>query len=102
VRLWFYIIQGLANAKYAKKKISIISQLRIELLLNIIYYFSLVKAAMKAPCICKLRKNCFTGIDHCAMVISKHVNFFVSIGAFYDGKLRNEKNICATNLTAHI
>ncbi len=31
--------------------------------------FSLVKAAMNAQRVCKLRKNCLTGIDQCAMVL---------------------------------
>jgi len=31
--------------------------------------FLLVKAAMNAPRVCKLRKNCLTVIDQCAMVL---------------------------------
>jgi hypothetical protein len=58
-------------------KFSINGQLRNELFLIIIYYFSLVKAAMKAPRICKLRKNCLAGIDQCAMVLSKRLNTFL-------------------------
>ncbi len=56
-----------------------------------IHQFSLVKAVSNAPCICKLRKNCLTGFDHCAMVLSKCI---------YDGKLPQRKKVyskCATN-----
>jgi hypothetical protein len=44
---------------------------RNKLILIVISRFSLVNATMNAPCVCKLRKNCFTGIDQCAMVLSK-------------------------------
>jgi hypothetical protein len=37
--------------------------------LNTINRFSLVKAAMNAPPVCKLRKNCLTVIDQCAKVL---------------------------------
>jgi hypothetical protein len=37
---------------------------------------------MKAPRVCKLRKNCLTGVDQCAMVLSKRLNFFILMGAF--------------------
>ncbi len=43
----------------------------------VIYRFSLVKVAMNAPRISKLRKNCVTDIDQCAIVLSKHLTFFV-------------------------
>jgi hypothetical protein len=33
--------------------------------------FSLVMAAINAQRICKVRKNCLTGTDQCAMVLSK-------------------------------
>ncbi len=35
------------------------------------YRFSLVKAAMNASRVCKLRKNCLISIDQCAIVLSK-------------------------------
>jgi hypothetical protein len=34
----------------------------------VIFHFSLVKAAMNAPHLCKLRKHCLTGNGHGAMV----------------------------------
>jgi hypothetical protein len=37
--------------------------------LIVIIPFSLVKAAMNAPSVCKLRKKCLTVIDQCAMVL---------------------------------
>ncbi len=59
----------------------------------IIYYFSLVKAAMKAPCIFKLRKNCLTGIDQCALRngVIKTPQFLHIDRSIYDCKLRKEK-----------
>ncbi len=44
--------------------------------------FSLVKAAMNATRVCRLRKNCLTGFDQCAMVLSKRI---------YDSKLPQRK-----------
>jgi hypothetical protein len=41
-----------------------ICQLRNNLFLIVIHRFSLVKAAMNAPHLCKLRKERFTGICH--------------------------------------
>jgi hypothetical protein len=43
----------------------------------IIHCFSLVKAAMNAPHLCKLRKECLTGICHEAMVLTKHLHFLI-------------------------
>ena len=40
-----------------------------ETFLIVIHRFSLVKAAMNAPCVCELRKNCLTGIDQCPAVL---------------------------------
>ena len=37
----------------------------------VINRFSLVKAAMNTLRVCKLRKNCLTVIDQCAMVLKK-------------------------------
>jgi hypothetical protein len=55
--------------KYAMKKFIINGQWGNKLFLIVINRFSLVKAAMNAPRICKLRKNCLTVIDQCAMVL---------------------------------
>jgi hypothetical protein len=57
--------------KYAMKKLCINGQWRNKLILIVISGFSLVNAAMNAPRVCKLRKNCVTGIDQFAMVLSK-------------------------------
>ena len=51
------------------EKFGINSKLRNNLFLIVIYCFSLVKAAMNAPRVCKLRQNCLTVIDQCAMVL---------------------------------
>jgi hypothetical protein len=40
-----------------------------ETFVIVIHRFSLVKAAMNAPCVCELRKNCLTGIDQCPAVL---------------------------------
>jgi hypothetical protein len=55
------------------KKFSINGQWQKKLILVVIYRFSLVKVAMNALRVCKLRKNCLTGIDQraSAMVLSK-------------------------------
>jgi hypothetical protein len=57
--------------KDAMKKLCINGQWRNKLFLVVFSRFSLEKAAMNAPRVCKLRKNCLTGIDQCAMVLSK-------------------------------
>jgi hypothetical protein len=49
----------------AMKKFWIIGQWQNKLFLIVISCFSLVKAAMNALRVCKLRKNCLTGIDQC-------------------------------------
>jgi hypothetical protein len=56
--------------KRAMKKFIINGQWRNELFLIVIHRFSLVKAAVNAPRVFKLRQNCLTGIDQCAMVLS--------------------------------
>jgi hypothetical protein len=66
--------------KYAMKKLGINGQWRNKLLLIVIHRFSLVKAAMNAPHLCKSHKNCLSGFDQCAMVLSKRI---------YDSKLEN-------------
>jgi hypothetical protein len=42
-----------------------------------IFNFSLVKAAMNALHLCKLRKDCHTGIGHGAMLLTKCAHFFI-------------------------
>jgi hypothetical protein len=68
----------------------------INFLLIVIYHFSLVKAAMNAPHVCKLRKNRLTGINHCTIVLSKSINRRI-----YDCKLRNEKKFIPSALRIH-
>jgi hypothetical protein len=65
-RLWFYIVQGLKN-KLQKNLLSMANG-GIIFFLIVINRFSLVKAAMNAPRLRNLRKNCLTVIDQCAMV----------------------------------
>ncbi len=55
--------------KYGMKKLYINGQWRNKLFLIVIYRFSLVKAAMSAPRVWKLRS--LTGIGQYAMVLSK-------------------------------
>jgi hypothetical protein len=45
--------------------------------LIVIFHFSLVKVAMNAPHLCKLCKDCLTGIGHGAMVLTKRLHFFI-------------------------
>jgi hypothetical protein len=56
LRLWFYIVQGL-KTKCAMKKFGINCQLRNKLFLIVIHRFSLVKAAMNDPRICKMHNG---------------------------------------------
>jgi hypothetical protein len=67
--------------KYAMKKFIINGQRRNKLFMIVINSFSLVKAAMNAPRVCKLRKNCLTVIDQCEMVLKTHqfLNFSINI-----------------------
>jgi hypothetical protein len=51
------------------KKIGINCQLGNKLFLIVIFHFSLVKAPMNAPHLCKLRNDCLTGIGHGEMVL---------------------------------
>ena len=52
-----------------------------ETFVIVIHRFSLVKAAMNAPHVCKLRKNSLTVIDQCAKVLKKpqFLNFSINI-----------------------
>ncbi len=50
--------------KYTMKKFSINGQWRNKFFFIVIHCFSLVKAAMDVLCVCKLRKNCLTGISN--------------------------------------
>jgi hypothetical protein len=52
-------------------------QFRNELFLVVIHRFSLVKAAMNAPFLCELSKDCLTGTGHGAMVFTKRLNFLI-------------------------
>ncbi len=54
------------------KKFIINGQQRNKLFMIVINRFSLVKDAMNAPRVCKLRKNCLTVIDQCALVLKTH------------------------------
>jgi hypothetical protein len=82
--------------KYARKKFIINGQWRNKLFLIGINRFSLVKAAMNALRICKLRKNCLTIIDQCAMVLKTPqflhflVNSEVGSAIFLGGALSQE------------
>jgi hypothetical protein len=42
-----------------------------------IFHFLLVKAAVNALHLCKLHKDCHTGIGHSAMVFTKRLHFFI-------------------------
>jgi hypothetical protein len=43
----------------------------------VVFHFSLVKAVMSAPHLCKWRRFCLTGISHGAMVLTKRLHFFI-------------------------
>jgi hypothetical protein len=55
LRLWFHIIQGFKNA--LRKKFGFNGQMRNKPFLIVIYHSSLVKAAMNAARVCKLRNG---------------------------------------------
>jgi hypothetical protein len=59
------------------KKNGINCQLGNKLFLIVIFHFSLVKAPMNAPHLCKLRNDCLTGIGHDEMVFEKRLHFFI-------------------------
>ncbi len=59
------------------EKIGINCQLRNKLFLIVIHRFSLVKAAMNAPRLYKLGKDCLTGTGHGAMVFTKRLNSLI-------------------------
>ncbi len=63
------------------KKFIINGQWRNKLFSIVINRLSLVKAAMNAPLVCKLRKTCLTVIDQCAIVLKmpQFLNFSVNI-----------------------
>jgi hypothetical protein len=56
--------------KYAEKKFGINGQCGINFFFIVIDRFSLVKAAMNAPRVCTLGKNCLPDIDKCAYTVS--------------------------------
>jgi hypothetical protein len=68
--------------KYDTKKFIINDQWWNKLFLIVINRFSLAKAAMNAPGVCKLRKNCLTIIEQCAMVLKKPQFLHFSINIF--------------------
>jgi hypothetical protein len=59
------------------EKIGINCQLRNKLFLIVIHHFSLVKAAMNAPRLCKVCKDCLAGSCNGAMEFTKRLNFFI-------------------------
>jgi hypothetical protein len=81
------VLQRTRIGKYAMKKFCINGQWLNKLFLIVISRFSLVKDG-NAPRVFKLRKNCLTGIDQCAMVLSKKYKRHI-----YDCKLRKEKKV---------
>jgi hypothetical protein len=60
------------------EKFGINCKLRNKLLLIVIFHFLLVKATMNVLHLCKLRKDCFTGNGHGAVVLKKLLYFFIS------------------------
>jgi hypothetical protein len=60
------------------KKFGINCQLRNKLFSIVIHRFSLVKAAMNAPHLCKLRKDRLTGISHGVYKTPQFLNFPVA------------------------
>ncbi len=54
LHLWFYIVQGLANERW--KNLVSFANCRMTFFI-VIFHFSLVKAAMNAPHLCKLCKD---------------------------------------------
>jgi hypothetical protein len=56
------------------EKFGISWQLRNQLF---IFHFLLVKAAVNALHLCKLHKDCHTGIGQVAMVFTKRLHFFI-------------------------
>ncbi len=79
-----YIVQGLKNTL---RKISLSMANGGINFFMVINRFSLVKAAMNAPHVCKLRKNCLSVIDQCAMVL-KMPQFLHFTGNIF--QVRNE------------
>ncbi len=69
----------------------------INLFLIVINRFSLVKVAMNAPRVCKLRKNCLTVIDQYAMVLKTPQFLHFSENIF---QVRNEFSPLLSKLVA--
>jgi hypothetical protein len=72
-------------------------QWRNKVFLTVINHFSLVKVAMNAPHVCKLRKNCLAVIDQCAMVLKTPQFLHFSINIF---QVRNEFSSLLSKLVA--
>jgi hypothetical protein len=49
----------------------------VEYFFIVIFNFSLVKAAMNALHLCKLRTDCLSGIDHGSIVLTKRLALFL-------------------------
>ena len=79
------------------KKIIINGQMPNKPFLIVICHSSLVKAAMNAPRVCKLRKNCLNVIDQCAMVIKTYKFLKFSIKIF---QVRNKFSPLLSKLVA--
>jgi hypothetical protein len=58
------------------KKFGIKGQLRSKHFFIIIHHFSLAKAAVNAPRLCKLCKDCPIGTGHGVMVFTQRLSFF--------------------------
>jgi hypothetical protein len=81
MRLWFYIIQGFTNGY---EKVWFQLPMRNEHFLIVIYHSSLVKGAMNAARVCKLRNG-----------VKKNA----SISSIFNGQSRTK---CAMNISAAI
>ncbi len=64
-----------------------------KLFFIVIFHFSLVKATMNAPHLCKLRKDYFADIGHGAMVLTKRLHFFI----FSNCQRRNKDHYALAN-----
>jgi hypothetical protein len=91
------VLHRISIEKYATKQFIVDGQWRDKLFLIVINRFPLVKAAMNALRICKLRKNCLTVIDQYALVLKAHQFLHFSINIF---QVRNEFSLLLSKLVA--
>jgi hypothetical protein len=84
--------------KYAKKKFFINGQWRNKLFLIVINRFSLVKASVNASFVCKLRKNCLTVSEQCALVLKTPKFLHFPINKFQE---RNKFSSLLSKLVAN-